>query len=92
MPWRRPYIWIRGERTTLEAMNAAVLSSHRKVPPYGMAGGEPGALGVNKVERADGTIEEVAGCAQVEMQPGDVFIIQTPAGGGYGQAKQEAAE
>jgi 5-oxoprolinase (ATP-hydrolysing) len=76
----------------LEAMNAAVLSSHRKVPPYGMAGGEPGALGVNRVERADGTVEEVAGCAQVEMRPGDVFIIRTPAGGGYGQARKEAAE
>ncbi|MEQ9328471.1 MAG: hydantoinase B/oxoprolinase family protein [Rhodospirillales bacterium] len=76
----------------LEAMNAAVLSSHRKVPPYGMAGGEPGSLGVNRVERADGTIEEVAGCAQVEMQPGDIFIIQTPAGGGYGRTEREAAE
>ena len=77
----------------LVEMNAAVLSSHRIVPPYGMAGGEPGALGVNKVERADGTIEDVAGCASIDMQPGDVFIIRTPAGGGYGVAKQqEAAE
>jgi 5-oxoprolinase (ATP-hydrolysing) len=76
----------------LEAMNAAVLSSHRKVPPYGMAGGEPGALGVNRVERADGTAEAVPGCAQVEMRPGDVFVIQTPAGGGYGKAEKEAAE
>ncbi len=77
----------------LQAMNAAVLSSHRIVPPYGMAGGEPGALGVNRVERADGTVEEVPGCASVEMAPGDVFIIRTPAGGGYGVAKrQEAAE
>ena len=77
----------------LVEMNAAVLSSHRIVPPYGMAGGEPGALGVNRVERADGTIEDVAGCASIDMQPGDVFIIRTPAGGGYGVAKQpEAAE
>ncbi|MRG71123.1 5-oxoprolinase [Alphaproteobacteria bacterium HT1-32] len=77
----------------LQAMNAAVLSSHRIVPPYGMAGGEPGALGVNRVERADGTVEDVPGCASVEMAPGDVFIIRTPAGGGYGVTKrQEAAE
>jgi 5-oxoprolinase (ATP-hydrolysing) len=68
----------------LEAMTASIISSHRKVPPYGMAGGEPGRIGRNAVERTDGTVEEMAGGGQAEMGPGDVFVIETPGGGGYG--------
>jgi 5-oxoprolinase (ATP-hydrolysing) len=68
----------------LEPMTAAILSGHRRVPPYGMAGGAPGAVGRNAVERADGRIEELGACASVDMRPGDVFIIETPGGGGYG--------
>lgn len=68
----------------LEAMTAGILSGHRRVPPYGMAGGRPGATGRNAVERADGRIEELDACATVEMQPGDTFVIETPGGGGYG--------
>jgi 5-oxoprolinase (ATP-hydrolysing) len=71
----------------LETMTAAILSGHRRVPPYGMAGGEPGATGRNAVERADGRIEELPACASTEMRPGDVFIIETPGGGGYGPVK-----
>ena len=74
----------------LEPMTAAILSGHRRVPPYGMAGGAPGAVGRNHVERAiragqaKGDIIELAGCAQADMQPGDVFVIDTPGGGGFG--------
>ena len=68
----------------LENMTASIISSHRKVPTYGMAGGEPGQVGRNAVERTDGQVEELAGGAQAEMGPGDVFIIETPGGGGYG--------
>ncbi len=68
----------------LETMTAAILSGHRRVQPYGMAGGKPGATGRNAVERADGRIEELPACASTTMQPGDVFIIETPGGGGYG--------
>jgi N-methylhydantoinase B/acetone carboxylase, alpha subunit len=68
----------------LETTTAAILSNHRRVPPYGMAGGEPGALGRNSIERADGCVEELSATASTEMQPGDVFIIETPGGGGYG--------
>jgi 5-oxoprolinase (ATP-hydrolysing) len=68
----------------LEAMTAAILSGHRRVPPYGMAGGLPGATGRNTVERANGERLEMNGCAQAEMQAGDVFVIETPGGGGYG--------
>jgi 5-oxoprolinase (ATP-hydrolysing) len=70
-----------------EAMTAAILSSHRRVPPYGMAGGAPGAVGRNYVERADGTVVELQGCDATEMRPGDVFVIETPGGGGYGALK-----
>ena len=69
----------------LEAMTAAIVSGHRRVPPYGMAGGEPGAVGRNLVERAAGGVEQLAGTDMVEMNPGDVFVIETPGGGGYGK-------
>ena len=70
----------------LEPMAAAILSSHRRVPPYGMAGGLKGAVGRNHVERANGKTIELGGCAQADMQPGDVFVIETPGGGGFGKA------
>ena len=76
----------------LEPMTAAILSSHRKVAPPGVAGGAPGAIGHNYVERRDGTIVELAGTGQVEMNRGDVFVIETPGGGGFGAARQRAAE
>jgi 5-oxoprolinase (ATP-hydrolysing) len=65
-------------------MTASILSHNRRVPPFGLAGGEPGALGRNGVERAGGPREELGGCASVEVGPGDVFVIETPGGGGYG--------
>ncbi len=68
----------------LEPMTAGILSNGRRVPAFGMAGGAPGAVGVNQIERADGRIEPLPACASAEMQPGDVFVIQTPGGGGYG--------
>ena len=68
----------------LEPMTASILSNGRKVPSFGMAGGAPGALGVNRVERADGRVEPLGALASVEMQPGDVFVIETPGGGGCG--------
>jgi 5-oxoprolinase (ATP-hydrolysing) len=76
------------------AMTAAILSGHRKVAPYGMAGGEPGAAGRNHVERADGGSVELGGTDKIDMRPGDVFVIETPGGGGFGRAaeRKEAAE
>jgi 5-oxoprolinase (ATP-hydrolysing) len=74
-----------------EAMTAAILSGHRRVPPYGMAGGEPGAVGRNAVVRADGTVVPLAGTAKIEMNPGDVFVIETPGGGGFGRTQERKA-
>jgi 5-oxoprolinase (ATP-hydrolysing) len=68
----------------LEAMTASILANHRRIAPHGMAGGAPGAAGRNWVERADGTRVELAAADRAEMAPGDVFVIQTPGGGGFG--------
>ena len=70
----------------LEKMTASILSNHRRVPGQAVAGGQPGKLGRNAVERTDGTITELKGTDGTEMNPGDVFIIETPGGGGYGKA------
>ena len=69
----------------LEAMTASILSDHRRVPPFGVNGGEPGQVGRNRVVRVDGSKEELAGADSTEMSPGDVFVIETPGGGGFGQ-------
>ncbi|MFF7975221.1 hydantoinase B/oxoprolinase family protein [Streptomyces sp. NPDC007905] len=69
----------------LEPMTVSTLSQHRRVPPYGMAGGEPGALGANRVERADGTVTDLGGSGSADVGPGDVLVIETPGGGGYGR-------
>ena len=68
----------------LEAMTVTTLGSSRKVPPFGLAGGEPGACGVDRVERVDGTVEPLEGNDRRELQPGDLYHMETPAGGGYG--------
>ncbi|MFF0082683.1 hydantoinase B/oxoprolinase family protein [Streptomyces canus] len=79
-----------------EPMTVSTLSQHRRVPPYGMAGGQPGALGANRVEHADGTVTELAGRDSADVGPGDVLVIETPGGGGYGppstQHPQQAGE
>jgi 5-oxoprolinase (ATP-hydrolysing) len=65
-------------------MTAAILSGHRRIPPYGMAGGKSGAVGHNSVRRADGSVVQLGGADRIEMNAGDVFVIETPGGGGYG--------
>ncbi len=70
----------------LEPMTAAILSNGRIHPAFGAAGGSPGAVGINRVLRADGSVQTLAHIDEVQMQPGDVFEIQTPGGGGFGQA------
>ena len=68
----------------LESMTVNTLTSHRRVPPYGMAGGEPGGLGRHWIERTDGSTVAMRGCDSAAVGPGDVFVIETPGGGGYG--------
>ena len=70
----------------LEPMTAAILSNGRQHPAFGLDGGSPGMPGLNRVVRADGRVEVLQHIGQVEVQPGDVFEIHTPGGGGYGVA------
>ncbi len=69
----------------LEPMQAGLLSNRRRVPPFGLAGGQPGALGTGRVERADGAVEVLGATASVAVEADDVIVIETPGGGGYGQ-------
>ncbi|OXC76963.1 hydantoinase B/oxoprolinase family protein [Caballeronia sordidicola] len=72
----------------LAPMTAVILSNRRRVAPFGLAGGKPGAVGVNWVERAGGKERETFGARhQAQMNPHDVFVIQTPGGGGYGEER-----
>ncbi|MEH2337513.1 hydantoinase B/oxoprolinase family protein [Nostoc sp.] len=70
----------------LEPMTANILSSHRVVPPFGLNGGEAGIVGRNWIQRQNGIEENLDSTATVEMKPGDVFVIETPGGGGFGKA------
>lgn len=67
-----------------EQMTAGILSNHRRISPFGLNGGSDGALGKNYVQRRDRTVEQLDSTGAVEMYPGDMFIIETPGGGGYG--------
>jgi 5-oxoprolinase (ATP-hydrolysing) len=68
----------------LEQMTASILSNGRVHGAFGMAGGQAGAVGINRVVRVDGSVEPLAHIGQAEMAPGDIFEIHTPGGGGYG--------
>jgi 5-oxoprolinase (ATP-hydrolysing) len=70
----------------LEPMTASILSNGRHAGAFGVAGGSAGAPGINRVERVDGRVEALDHIASVEMQAGDVFVIETPGGGGCGVA------
>ncbi|WMW21616.1 hydantoinase B/oxoprolinase family protein [Methanolobus mangrovi] len=80
----------------LRPMRAAIISSHRKIPPAGLNGGENGKVGHNYVVRAgeimnaDGKIEELEGRALVDMNKGDLFVVETPGAGGFGQRRKES--
>jgi 5-oxoprolinase (ATP-hydrolysing) len=67
-----------------QPMTASILSNHRRVAPFGLAGGRPGRTGSNRVVRSDGSIEELPATASAQMKAGDQFLIETPGGGGFG--------
>ena len=70
----------------LEPMTSSILSGHREIPPYGMAGGDPGKIGRNYVIRTDGSVDELRGTDSTEVEANDIMVIETPGGGGYGKA------
>jgi 5-oxoprolinase (ATP-hydrolysing) len=81
--------WNAGDGVTrairfLQPMECTILSGHRRVPPFGLAGGEPGQVGENWVRRQDGTREKLQGCDATIIDTGEAIVIQTPTAGGYG--------
>ncbi|MFA6267169.1 MAG: hydantoinase B/oxoprolinase family protein [Pseudolabrys sp.] len=71
----------------LEKMECTILSGHRRVPPFGLDGGEAGEVGENWARRKDGTMEKLQGCDETVVDAGEAIIIQTPTAGGYGKAE-----
>ncbi len=76
----------------LRPVHLSLLSQHRKNAPYGMAGGEPGRPGRQRILRADGSVEELPYLAKVSVEPGDRLVLETPGGGGYGNPRKEVSE
>jgi 5-oxoprolinase (ATP-hydrolysing) len=72
----------------LEKMECTILSGHRRVPPFGLAGGQDGQVGENWVRRRDGELEKLQGCDATVLEAGEAIIIQTPTAGGYGDPKE----
>ncbi len=72
----------------LEAMTVAVLANSRRIAPSGLAGGRDGQVGTAWIERADGSRLQLTGTDKAQVEPGDVFVIQTPGGGGYGGSER----
>ena len=72
----------------LERMTASILSNNRVIAPRGAMGGEDGQVGVNRVERGDGRIETLASSDRADMEPGEVFVIETPGAGGFGRREE----
>ena len=74
----------------LEAMTVAILANSRKIAPSGIKGGGDGALGKAWIEKSDGSRKTLSGTDRTEVEPGDVFVLQTPGGGGYGKPSKPA--
>jgi 5-oxoprolinase (ATP-hydrolysing) len=70
----------------LEPMTVNIIAGHRKIPPYGVSGGEPGAVGENYVIHSDESITKLGTKGQVEVEKNDLFVLKTPGGGGFGKA------
>jgi len=71
----------------LEKMDCTILSGHRRVRPFGLAGGEAGQIGENWARRQDGRLERLQGCDETVIDANEAVIIQTPTAGGYGTPK-----
>jgi 5-oxoprolinase (ATP-hydrolysing) len=68
----------------LQAMTVTILGGHRRVPPFGVDGAEPGGVGKDWVEKSDGTVVHLKGIDAIDVAVGDTFVMETPGGGGYG--------
>jgi 5-oxoprolinase (ATP-hydrolysing) len=68
------------------AFSGALLANHRRIAPFGLDGGDPGARGEARIRRTDGAVEQLSATARFEVAPGDELTILTPGGGGFGSA------
>ena len=68
-----------------EPVDAAILSNHRRIAPFGIDGGQAAKTGINRIVRADCAEEQLSGTATVKLDAGDTFVIETPGGGGFGK-------
>jgi 5-oxoprolinase (ATP-hydrolysing) len=71
-------------------MTAVIVSSRRNVAPFGLQGGAPGAVGRQWVDRVGGGHDILTGTDRAELAPGDIFVIETPGGGGFGAAAAQS--
>jgi 5-oxoprolinase (ATP-hydrolysing) len=76
----------------LEKMDCTILSGHRRVPPFGLAGGGPGQIGENWVRRKDGRMERLQGADETTIDADEAIIIQTPTAGGYGDPRERSSD
>ena len=72
-------------------MTSNIISGHRRVPPYGLDGGQPGKVGSNHIEHEDGRITTLGGTGQADLKAGDLFVIKTPGGGGFGNCEMSVS-
>src|SRR5262249_45707613 len=72
----------------LERMDCTILSGHRRVRPFGLAGGEAGQVGENTVRRQNGRVETLQGCDATVLEAGEAITIRTPTAGGYGRPER----
>jgi len=72
-------------------MTVAILANRRRVPPFGLNGGGTGARGATRIERADGTVQDLGSIGSAEVDPGDAVVIETPGGGGYGREEGKSS-
>jgi N-methylhydantoinase B/oxoprolinase/acetone carboxylase alpha subunit len=84
--WRGGDGTIRRIRFT-ESVDAAILSNHRRIAPFGINGGNAAETGINRIVRRNGAEEQLSGTVTVKLDAGDIFVIETPGGGGYGKAE-----
>jgi 5-oxoprolinase (ATP-hydrolysing) len=71
-----------------DKMEAGILSTRRRIAPFGIKGGADAKPGRNSIKRTSGKVEDLSGCAVAAVEPGDVFVVETPGGGGYGSTRQ----
>ena len=70
----------------LQSMTVTILGGHRRVPPFGVDGGQPGSIGKDWVERADMSKVSLKGIDAIDVNPDDIFVMETPGGGGFGES------